>query len=380
MPDLIQRFIRIKKLPFILFIFTIIIMLIAGFKPRGYRVFNRAVALADGKGIRFDAPSIIYSKEAWPLGLLETTDTSFTVSMTITPLHFCECYIARIISFCDTANNENVIIGQFNHSLIIQDVTGGTKREFDCDSVFRPGKEVSVSITAGLNEMRIFVDGKCRRTRQGSIFKAGNVIHPGRIVVGNSPDGSSAWEGTIRSIGIFKKELSEEELTVGKKPVLPQPLELAADKHNSIAFYDFAKESRFRITNELGKDKGLYIPRFFTMLKFNILSLPDINHMWSKGSIQDYIVNFFGFIPFGFLLALLLCLKGLKRRSAIVLATGIGGFFSLFIELVQIYIPTRSSELSDLFLNTLGSLLGAFVILLVFRNRGQTRPETSPQL
>jgi hypothetical protein len=173
--------------------------------------------------------------------------------------------------------------------------------------------------------------------------------------VGNSPDGRSSWEGTIENIGFFKNKLSEEELT--------------ANKCNPVAFYDFTRESRFRIANEVGNDKGLYVPRFFKMLKLNILSLPDINQIWSKDSIQDYIVNFVGFFPFGFLLAVLLYLKVRKKGTVIAIATALGGTFSLFIELVQVFIPTRCSELNDLFLNTLGSLIGALVILVVFKKR-----------
>jgi hypothetical protein len=355
MPDQIQRLIPDKKIPIILFILTIIIMLMAGFKPRGYRVFNRVAALADGKGIRLDAPSIIFSNEPWPLGRPQPNDSSFTFSMRLTPLNFCECGITRIISFCDTATREKIIFGQYGRTLIIQDYTSGNKREFDCDSVFRPGKEVSISITSGSRGIQTFVDGKCRKVREDRIFNAGNVIHPAKIVVGNSPDGTSAWEGTIRSMEIFEKELSLEDLAaVDKKP---------------IAFYDFTKKTGFRIANVFGNDKGLYVPRFFTMLKLNILTLPNRSYIWSKDAFKDYIVNFFGFIPFGFLLALLLYLKIFKRITAIALATGIAGFFSLFIELVQVFIPTRDSQLSDLLLNILGALFGALAILLVFRKR-----------
>lgn len=344
-------------------------MLMAGLKPRGYRVFNRVELLPDGKGMRFDAPSIVYSKELWPLGLPSTKDTSFTVSLRLTPLRHYTGGIARIVSLCDKANNEKVIFGQFNHCLTIQDFTAGMKKEFDCDRVFRPEKEVGIFITSGVQGMKIFVDGKCRRSGQGSVVNADNVVHPGRIVVGNSPDGKSGWEGTIQSINIYGKELSEQGLVDGEDREVSQPLGLYAEGTNAVGYYDFTKESRFRIANEVGRDSGLYVPRFFTMLKLNVLTLPDQKQMWSFSSIADYIVNFFGFLPFGFLLALLLYLKGWKRRTAIVLTTVTGGIFSLFIELVQVFIPTRCSELSDLSLNTLGSLVGALAILLVSRHR-----------
>jgi len=368
----VNHIIRQKQFLLIFIIITIVLMLVAGFKPRGYRVFNRTELSTDGKGMRFHAPSIVYTREAWPLGRPQTTDTAFTVSMRLTPLHFCNYTIDRIISFCDTAYNENIIIGQYDHCLVIQAVTETTKRNFDCDSVFRPGKEVNISIISGIQEMKVYVDGKCKYGRQDNSIKAGDVIHPGRIVVGNSPQGNTAWEGIIRNIEIFGKELSEDELVGGQKWRSTQTLELAGDNHNRIAYYDFGKESRFRIANDFGKDKGLYVPRFFTMLKLNILSLPDIGRIWSKDSILDYSVNFIGFIPFGFLLASLVYIKRPKRKTAIAVATGFGGIFSLFIELVQVYIPTRSSEISDLFLNTLGSFFGALMIVLVFRKRPGT--------
>jgi VanZ family protein len=365
----LNRLLQQKKLLVALFIIVVMIMLVAGFKPRGYRVFNRTKLLPDGKGMRFTAPSIIFTKDAWPFGRPQTGDTAFSVLLTLTPLHPCPWGIPVILSFCDTANNDNVIFGQYRHGLIVRNEKDESRNELFLDSIFQNNKVITITVTSGSYGMKLFVNGKCRKMMRERVIQEGFVVHPGRIVVANSPNGNSAWEGSIKSIGILNRELSEEELIKAINPISNQMKVISKDQDNSVALYDFAKKIGDRIPNEIGNNKSLYVPKLFTVLKKSILILPERNFKKNIKHLPDYTVNFFGFIPFGFLLSQLLCLSGKKRKTAILFTTGISGLFSLFIELVQVYIPTRSSELSDLLLNTLGALCGA--LLIVLHRKGQ---------
>lgn len=72
------------------------------------------------------------------------------------------------------------------------------------------------------------------------------------------------------------------------------------------------------------------------------------------GDPTYFIINFLGniilFMPIGFMLPLLWKIKG----GMVLLA---GAACSLFIELCQLFLP-RSTDIDDLLLNTLGTLLG----------------------
>ncbi|HUI90894.1 MAG TPA: VanZ family protein [Chitinivibrionales bacterium] len=367
----VRRTIRLQKSAAILLACTVFVMLAVGLNPRGYRLFNKVELAAGGKGMRFSQSGMVFSKEKWPFGRPEVSDSTFTVLMNLTPSRFCDCATARIISFCDTANNEKVAVGQYNHRFIILSNHNGIKKNLYCDSIFFLQNETTISITGNPRGTELCADGTRRKIVQGFIIDGRDILHPGRIVIGNSPDGTGSWEGTMKKIMIFRDAFLPEVVPGGKGCASTRRPEIPAYSETGIASYDFSLEKDFRVANLFGKGNGLFVPKFFTPLKLNILTLPDMEHVWAKGSLQDTAVNFFGFIPFGFILSLVLYLKKRDRIFATLLTTGIGFLFSLFIELAQVYIPTRSSQLSDLFLNTVGALAGAYIMGVIFKNRLQ---------
>ena len=76
-------------------------------------------------------------------------------------------------------------------------------------------------------------------------------------------------------------------------------------------------------------------------------------------------VNFFGFMPFGFLLATIFG-KSLRSNWKVFLATTATGFLlSFMIELIQAWMPSRDSSQLDVLMNTCGTLLGAWFAKLV---------------
>ncbi|MFC1505049.1 VanZ family protein [Thermodesulfobacteriota bacterium] len=74
----------------------------------------------------------------------------------------------------------------------------------------------------------------------------------------------------------------------------------------------------------------------------------------------DFIINFFCFIPFSYLLMSFLSGRNIKGGKVSIAVTtiliGIG--ISLLIEIIQFYIPGRSSSLTDIIANGLGALCG----------------------
>ncbi|MGO9138338.1 MAG: VanZ family protein [Syntrophales bacterium] len=70
-------------------------------------------------------------------------------------------------------------------------------------------------------------------------------------------------------------------------------------------------------------------------------------------------MNIVGFILFGFFCAASLCKVKRRSKSALYLNTALIGLgFSLAIELLQVYLPTRYSELSDVICNVTETIIG----------------------
>lgn len=84
------------------------------------------------------------------------------------------------------------------------------------------------------------------------------------------------------------------------------------------------------------------------------------------GFWQPFYINFLGniilFMPIGFLLPLLF-----KRMEFFLFTVIVGFCISLFIEIMQLP-QNRSSDVDDLWLNTLGAFLG-YLVYLVFRRK-----------
>lgn len=79
---------------------------------------------------------------------------------------------------------------------------------------------------------------------------------------------------------------------------------------------------------------------------------------WARAGRGDRIANVLLYLPAGFCLALWLNIY-CRRRIAVPIATVLGTLLSLCIEVAQVYVSARVPSLTDLVLNSLGTLLGA---------------------
>ncbi|TFH30621.1 MAG: VanZ family protein [Deltaproteobacteria bacterium] len=88
---------------------------------------------------------------------------------------------------------------------------------------------------------------------------------------------------------------------------------------------------------------------------------------------KDAAMNLLVFLPFG-ALSFLYNSTSAKRRLPVLIATVLGGSVSLFVEVAQIWLPSRTTSVSDLLMNATGALLGALIARSVQRTV-QSDPE-----
>jgi glycopeptide antibiotics resistance protein len=82
---------------------------------------------------------------------------------------------------------------------------------------------------------------------------------------------------------------------------------------------------------------------------------------------MDILTNVLGFIPFGFFFSGYLWMrKKTTLYHLLLISILFGGFLSLVIELIQVYLPARSSQLTDVITNILGTAIG---VALFFKTR-----------
>jgi glycopeptide antibiotics resistance protein len=107
----------------------------------------------------------------------------------------------------------------------------------------------------------------------------------------------------------------------------------------------------------------LEIPEKFVPVRPAFLKNPTDGDLrnWS-----DIVLNVIGFVPWGVSFAI--CLQARRTMDStrtIALSTLTAFGISLFIEILQVYLPSRDSSLLDLIMNTFGGLIGAGLAIVL---------------
>ncbi len=89
-----------------------------------------------------------------------------------------------------------------------------------------------------------------------------------------------------------------------------------------------------------------------------------VTSLWN---IYDLLESFFMLMPLGFIWALIKNKNGLSRRPEIQ-AVFIGLVVSIFIEGAQVFLPTRTGEITDVIMNTFGCFSGAWFYRYYYQN------------
>ena len=234
-------------------------------------------------------------------------------------------------------------------------------REFDADSVLERGEKQLIQIVSARSKTAIFVNG----IRTGDSLCANALPETGlrgRLVLGNSATAGEPWSGELYGIVLYQREMSAEEAamrfgqwnSMGSK-TLPIPV-------HATHFFPF-NEAQGNIAHDcIASGFDLQIPKLFRIIKKQVLVGPWDDFQWSYSYFSDVLVNLFGFAPLGFFMSMFLFeVSAIPSRKKNILRTIFICFIiSLCIELAQVYIPTRSSQLSDLICNTLGGAAGGF--------------------
>ena len=114
------------------------------------------------------------------------------------------------------------------------------------------------------------------------------------------------------------------------------------------------------VHNAVDATTNLLIPEHFFVLNEQFLERPWDEFRPSWGYWKDVLVNIVGFVPLGFFFYAYFSTIGKIKRATWV-TVGFGFAMSLTIEVLQSFLPTRDSGMTDLFTNTLGTVFGVIL-------------------
>jgi hypothetical protein len=329
--------------------------MVAGLWPFNFRPENKVKWLKDPNGIQFYGPAIIYSQ----LPTLHPTPNPlypFSIELILQPTADDLSHIGHIFSVLDDRGAEIFFIGQWRSHLLLGKGVHGKKnyREIGIRDVLKKGMKRMVTITSGADGTNIYIDGILIKSNPRFYLFSTNEKSSGRIVLGNSPRGGEYWIGNLLSLAFYDRVLTGEEVSQhakGKRSI----------EKGLIATYLFDEQTATMARDSVGDDH-LIIPSRFEVLKKTILVLPWEDFRFTRSYLMDLSINVLGFIPFGFFISAYLRMRKTWLTLRLLLISVIlAGCFSLSIELIQVYLPTRSSQLTDVITNILGTIIGVFL-------------------
>lgn len=372
----------------VLVVSLVMVMGYFGLRPKGYRPQNGAHWLPAEAGLSFDGHGIAFTER---FELKRLLDNEFSVVMALKPDVDEDSSFRFIVVAHDGSDSRQLVIGQWRNLIIAlngDDYNALRKTRRITAAISGSDGAQLVILTTGTNGTRLYVNGELKRYHaQMRLHWPGGADYAGaggtdtvgaRLVVGNSVYGSHPWSGELTGLAVFARPLQEAAVAelyaswikTGSFAAFGTPI---SDSETRLAtqspeiLYSFSEVAGNIAYDSSGNGLDLRIPPRMRILQKKVLAPP--TRLWKNTEdwsllVVDVALNFFGFIPLGFAMAMLLRRIKKTRHHYWIGACAFCIALSLVFELTQVWIPTRSSDLLDLILNSMGGAAGASGVTL----------------
>lgn len=348
---------------------TLLGMLLIGLRPSDFYMRNQVAWLENRAGLRFEKTAIAYTAPI--LDLVQQHIASpqyFSVEIALKSKSFQEDGFRFIFLLHSGDDGDQLLIAQWRSLLIVMNDNDYANRRRTGRLTVRSPLAVPdvqmVTLTVSPEGSRVYCNGRLMEEKKQlrlTIPLAADL----RLLLGNSISGRNPWEGEIYGVAIHARALSGNEAADRFREFNEDPDFFRKQPSRLLLSYAFDEKRGAMAANLPDAMHPLHIPSGMAVLKprffFQISHYRPFTPEDLTG--RDAMLNFFGFIPLGVLLAATLAKRtGGVARYSLVISLAIGFLLSLGIETIQAWMPERSSDLRDLILNSAGTLVGAVII------------------
>ena len=338
---------------------------VAGLWPFGFNPHNNVSRLGDRPGVAFGRPGIIYSPHPYALSQGDEGQGGLTIEIWCRPDSDRTASVDRLLSVYDSRQGEIFLIGQWKTSVMISTdpsiLEKGNGRRKMGTKIPVDGSDVFVTFTSHRAGSAIYVNGAPGRKSEAFVIPGQGGL-AGILVLGNDAFGKSPWKGRMYGCAIYGRAFTPEEVLANfeawKRAGRPSPL----FRDDERVLYLFAEKEGELVLDHSGRGMHLLLSEFFTPPERIVLSSvrSDFRLKWTY--FQDVLLNILGFIPLGAAVCVLFQRSArLRGRRGVLLTIVFGAFCSLAVELLQVYLPTRHSQLTDVIMNVVGAAIGGVI-------------------
>lgn len=345
---MVSRF-ESKRLLCVYLMLVIAVMLYMGLRDNIPKT-NQVQYSASDKALVFGERALAYSKhtmsEKQTQGL---NQTGFAINLAFSPRFFDKHHFQFLMLFSNGNPAEQLVIAQVRDYVIVmngEDYNYRQKKPRISIKITDLEKDFQqLKLTVSPASTVLSLNGKNKVKKSGRLLAMPNSELGVRLLLSGSELLENNWHGAIKSLSV-----------------------------SPLATHINSAEIKLNASLAEGFDQGinswLLIPKEVALLKHRLFYNESFN-INSANILQDILLNFLGFVPFGFLVTALLFKipmsfkRELSRSALLLFATFLCGFLlSFIIEYRQAWLITRNSSLRDLYLNALGGGLGTLVYLL----------------
>jgi VanZ family protein len=225
------------------------------------------------------------------------------------------------------------------------------------DEAFRKS-HIFVTVTSNGQDTAVYIDGQL--VRRSSRFGLSINDLTGQLIGGNSPKQHNSWSGKLRGLAIYRSELNATQVAQHYEDWTRTGNPTVTQEERVLALYLFDEHTGTIVHNRARPETDLYIPERYVVVHQVLLEPPwrEFRAQWSY--LKDVFINIVGFIPLGFFFYGYLS-SARRIRCATLATVFLGSMVSLTIEILQAYLPTRDSGMTDVITNTLGTCVGIVV-------------------
>jgi VanZ family protein len=349
---------------------TLCLVLAAGYLLVGWWPFapfphNQVAWLDSRPGLRSKPNAVAYDQDPLPDSDAEKQGQQtahFTVELWLQAGRERQSDIFHILTVHDGRFPSNLVLCQWKDALLLRSPSPRNPRGFREEGlhVLQQKQTRFLTITSDRSGTAFYVDGVLvKRVPQFALPPES--LH-GRLILCDAANGKHCWTGSLFGLAILNRALQESEVSARYRLWTNGAVASLQEEVQVSAMYDF-HEGTGRWAYDLSTNRHrLSMPPHYRVVQRTFLELPWRAAVSGWADVPDILLNLIGFLPFGFLVFHYchLAAPG-KVWGNLLLALLAGAAVSLLIELVQVWLPTRSSSALDLICNTLGSFAGILI-------------------
>ena len=353
------------RVSIVLSIMVLLLILYFGLRPKDFVFSNNVRRIQGQAGIHFGEYGIAYTPVLGEWVEEGGKQGEFSIEIALKAFDESLDGFGFILSCHNGKDSEQLLMAQWRSWFILMngdDYAHKRKRKrLSVDMASMPQEPRFITITTGQEGTKLYLDGHMVKEKKDLTLKMPNETQP-RLLLGYSVYGRHSWDGDIYGLAFYRYILSATDAAHHFRQWSNDQSFSFAAKESPFVLYLFDEKEGTTILDHTTPHYHMEMPPRMQVLKKDILSNAWDELMLSKYTILDMVINFVGFIPFGFLLSATLYKLGRTCRKHYALVAVVLCFMvSLIIEISQAWVPSRSSSIHDLILNTLGGLAGITV-------------------